>query len=197
MQTLASLFPGFADDLALRLAIDFLCVFVLIRFVYYRFYRRTDLFLTFFSINLTILLLSFMLDRVKMSIGAAFGLFAVFSMLRYRTEGLSAKDMTYLFLVIALGLLMGVGKGGPVTMIVLGSTVIVSTLMLEAGWLTKRVHSQDVLYENLKLIQPTSRSALIDDLRTRTGLDVQGVDVREIDFVKDAARLTVYYYPWR
>ena len=74
--------PGFADDLAIRLAIDFLCTFVLVRFVYYRFYRRTDLFLTFFSINLTIFLLTFMLDRVKMSIGAAFGLFAVFSMLR-------------------------------------------------------------------------------------------------------------------
>ena len=187
--------PGFADDLAIRLAIDFLCTFVLVRFVYYRFYRRTDLFLTFFSINLTIFLLTFMLDRVKMSIGAAFGLFAVFSMLRYRTEGLSAKDMTYLFLLIALGLLMGVGKGGPITMLALGTTVIVSTALLEGGWLTKRVHSQDVLYENLKLIQPGSRAALIEELRARTGLDVQRVDVREIDFVKDAARLTVYYYP--
>lgn len=191
----ASLIPGFADDLAIRLAIDFLCAFVLVRFVYYRIYRRTDLFLTFFSINLTIFLLTFMLDRVKMSIGAAFGLFAVFSMLRYRTEGLSAKDMTYLFLLIALGLLMGVGKGGPITMLALGTTVIVSTALLEGGWLTKRVHSQEVLYENLKLIHPASRAALIEDVRTRTGLDVQRVDVREIDFVKDAARLTVYYYP--
>ena len=103
--------------------------------------------------------------------------------------------MTYLFLLIALGLLMGVGKGGPITMLALGTTVIVSTALLEGGWLTKRVHSQDVLYENLKLIQPGSRAALIEELRARTGLDVQRVDVREIDFVKDAARLTVNYYP--
>ena len=192
---LAAILPGFADELAIRFAIDLACAFVLIRFIYYRYYRRSDLFLTFFSFNLTIFLMSFMLNRVKMSIGAAFGLFAVFSMLRYRTEGLSAKDMTYLFLLIALGLLMGVGKGGPLTMALIGSAMLLLTLVLESGLITKRELSQEVLYENVRLVQPDSREALIEDLRTRTGLNVHRVDIREIDFVKDAAKLTVYYHP--
>lgn len=192
---LAAVLPGFADELAVRFVIDLACAFVLVRFIYYRYYRRSDLFLTFFSFNLTIFLMSFMLNRVKMSIGAAFGLFAVFSMLRYRTEGLSAKDMTYLFLLIALGLLMGVGKGGPLTMALIGCAMLVLTLLLESGLITKRELSQEVLYENVRLVQPDSREALIVDLKTRTGLDVHRVDIREIDFVKDAARLTVYYHP--
>lgn len=71
-----------------RLAIDLTCVFVLVRMIYYRAYGRADLFLTFFSFNLAIFIIAFVLNSTEMSMGAAFGLFAVFSMLRYRTEGI-------------------------------------------------------------------------------------------------------------
>ena len=183
--------------LAARLAIDLACVAVLIRGVYYRHYRRADLFLTFFSFNLVIFLLAFLLNRVEMTLGAAFGLFAVFSMLRYRTEGISAKDMTYLFLVIALGLLMAVGGGGWAGLALAGASVVACTLLLEGDWLTRRELSQTVLYENIALVGAQARQDLIGDLRRRTGLDVHRVDVQEIDFLRDAARLTVYYYPPR
>ena len=180
--------------LAARLAIDLACVAVLIRGIYYRHYGRADLFLTFFSFNLVIFLITFLLNKVQMTLGAAFGLFAVFSMLRYRTEGISAKDMTYLFLVIALGLLMAIGGGGWTGLALAGASVIACTLLLEGDWLTRRELSQTVLYENIALVGAEARSDLIGDLRRRTGLDVHRVDVQEIDFLRDAARLTVYYY---
>ncbi len=94
-----------------RISIDLVSVFILIRFIYYPIYKNREFFFTFFIFNLIIFLITFLLNKVEMSMGAAFGLFAVFSMLRYRTEGISMKDMTYLFLVIAMGLITAVSKG--------------------------------------------------------------------------------------
>ena len=181
-------------DLGVRLAIDLVCVVALVRGVYYRHYGRTDLFLTFFSFNLVVLFITFLLSKVQMSLGAAFGLFAVFSMLRYRTEGISAKDMTYLFLVIALGLLMGIAGEGLAQLGLIGATVLACTWLLEGNWVARREHAQPVLYDNIRLVGPASRQELIGDLRSRTGLDVQRVEIQEIDLLRDAARLTVYYH---
>ncbi len=181
-------------DLLLRLGLDLACVIVLIRLIYYRTYKRADLFLTFFSFNLIIFLIAFLLNSVEMSLGAAFGLFAVFSMLRYRTEGISTKDMTYLFLAIALGLIMAISDGGWVELSLIGVTVLVCTQVLEGSWLADREFAQQVLYDNIKLISAHSRQELIDDLRIRTGLAVHRVEIQEIDLLKDAARMTVYYH---
>ena len=93
-----------------RFLIDIFFMLILMRFVYYKFYKRSDLFFTFFIFNIVIFLISFLLNKVELSMGAAFGLFAVFSMLRYRTEDISIKDMSYLFLVIAIGLVAAVTK---------------------------------------------------------------------------------------
>jgi hypothetical protein len=150
-------------------------------------------FLTFYVLNVVVFLVTVLLSRVDMTMGAAFGLFAVFSMLRYRTEGLSAKDMTYMFLVIALGLLSAVVPGGATGVAVMGLSVVVVTAVLEGSWLAPRELAQPVVYDNVDLVQLGARSELIADLRARTGLDVQRVDVLEIDYVRDAARLTLYY----
>jgi hypothetical protein len=91
-----------------KLIIDLVALTVLVRYVYLKHHHRTDLMLTFYSFNVIVFFISYLLNRVELSTGAAFGLFAIFSMLRYRTEGISAKDMTYLFLCIALGLVMAV-----------------------------------------------------------------------------------------
>ena len=179
----------------MRLAIDLVCVFALVRGVYYNAYRRADLFLTFFAFNLAIFLISFVLNRTEMSMGAAFGLFAVFSMLRYRTEGISTTDMTYLFLAIALGLIMAVANAGPAALVGLGILIVVFTLLLETGWLNRREVRQEILYDQIRLLHADERIALIADLKTRTGLDVRRVDVEEIDLVRDCARLAIYYYP--
>lgn len=180
-------------DLALRLAINLATLVVLVRFIHFRFYRRSDLFLTFFALNLIVFLVTLLLNRVEMTMGAAFGLFAVFSMLRYRTEGLTARDMTYLFLVIGLGLLMAVAPGGWMLLLGIAGVMVLGTIALETGVLAPRERSHPVMYDNIALVHTGSRAALLEDLRGRTGLDVRHVDIEEIDFVRDTVRLTIHY----
>src|SRR5438105_3648147 len=98
------------SKIAVRLLIDLATIFILVRLIYYPLYRQKEFFFMFVIFNLIIFLISFLLNKVDLSMGAAFGLFAVFSMLRYRTESISIKDMTYLFLVIAIGLVSAVTK---------------------------------------------------------------------------------------
>jgi hypothetical protein len=181
-------------DLAQRLAVDVACVVALVRGVYFRRYGRSDLFLTFFAFNLVVFLVTRSLASAELSLGAAFGLFAVFSMLRYRTEGITATDMTYLFLVIAVGLLSAIAGGGWREAAVVGGAVLACTALLESDRVVRRERSQQVHYESASLASAATRAALIDDLRARTGLAVHRVEVHEVDYVRDAARLTIYYH---
>ncbi|MDI9871130.1 MULTISPECIES: DUF4956 domain-containing protein [Flectobacillus] len=178
----------------IRMGINLLAVLILIRLIYYKNYRRADLFLTFFVFNIIIFLLTYMLNKVVMSMGAAFGLFAVFSMLRYRTEGISAKDMTYLFMVIAIGLISAVSKGGWDELSVLNGLILFVTWLLESGLIMRKEYSKIVMYERIELITPEKREELLQDLRTRTGLDVHRVEIHEIDFLKDGTRMTIFYH---
>jgi hypothetical protein len=190
----SDLFDKVSYKFFVRLLINFISVFLLIRFIYYRNYRRTDLFTTFFVFNMVIFMITYLLNKVEMSMGAAFGLFAVFSMLRYRTEGISAKDMTYLFLVIAIGLIAAISKGSWEELSLFSAIILIVTHLLEGEWLIKKERAKPVVYDNIHLILPECRENLLADLRMRTGLNVHRVEVEDIDFLKDATRLTVYYY---
>ena len=177
-----------------RMLINVATTMVIIRGIYYRYYKRADLFLTFFSFNIVIFLITFLLNKVEMTMGAAFGLFAVFSMLRYRTENIAAKDMTYLFIVIAIGLIMAVSKGGVYELMLIGGIFILFTLLLESNWLIRREFSQQIFYEKIELLHLEKRKEMIEDLKARTGLNIHRVEMQEIDLLKDAARITVYYH---
>lgn len=179
---------------AIRLGIDLITTLIVVRGIYFRHYRRTDLFLTFFAFNVTIFLISYLLNRVEMTMGAAFGLFAVFSMLRYRTENISAKDMTYIFIVIALGLVMAISKGGWDELSLIGAIIVVLMALLESNWLIRREHMQEVHYDRIELIQPDRRAELMADLRTRTGLNIVRIEIGNIDLLKDTARITIFYH---
>jgi hypothetical protein len=126
------LFDKLNAKFAIRLGIDLITTFLIVRVIYFRHYRRTDLFLTFFAFNVTIFLIAYLLNKVEMTMGAAFGLFAVFSMLRYRTENISTKDMTYIFIVIAVGLVMSISKGGWDELGLIGLIVVVLMALLES-----------------------------------------------------------------
>lgn len=177
-----------------RLLVDAISVFVLIRFVYYRNYKRTDLFLTFFGFNMIIFLITYLLNKVEMSMGAAFGLFAVFSMLRYRTENISAKDMTYLFFSIALGLITAISKGSWDDLLIMSAILIALTALLETGFLIRKEQTKMLIYDNIELITPDKREMLLSDLETRTGLKVHRVEIQEYDFLKDSATMMLFYY---
>lgn len=188
------LFDKLSSKFFIRLFIDLISVFVLIRLIFYKNYKKADQYLTFFAFNLVIFLITYLLNKVEMSMGAAFGLFAVFSMLRYRTESISTKDMTYLFLVIAIGLLSAISKGGWDELALLNGIILTATFLLESNWLIKKEFTKNIVYDNINLITPEKRTELLADLKKRTGFNVHRVEIQEIDFLKDATRMTIYFY---
>lgn len=177
-----------------RLLIDLLSVFVIVRFIYFRIYKKKDFFFTYFLFNLVIFIITYLLNKVDLSLGAAFGLFAVFSLLRYRTENISAKDMTYLFVVIAVGLISSVNKGTYFETIMINGLIIAFVYVLDGSALMKTEHIKKVQYENIENIRPENEKRLIEDLRNRTGLNIHKVSVGKVDFMKDTATVKVYYY---
>lgn len=184
-----------------RLLIDIISVFVLIRFVYYPIYKKRELFFTYFIFNCVIFLICFLLNKVELSMGAAFGLFAVFSMLRYRTEDISLKDMTYLFLVIAMGLIAAVSKIKDASesyellfLVFINSLLILITYLLEGKLFLKSESVKTIIYENIELIHIDRQAELIEDIKIRTGINVNRIYIQNIDFLKDAATIKIYYY---
>lgn len=190
-----------SSKLIFRLLIDLASVFVLVRFIYYPVYKHRELFFTYFIFNVVIFLISFLLNKVDLSMGAAFGLFAVFSMLRYKTEEIAIKDMTYLFLVIAIGLVTAVTKVKDTAdsieylfLIGINAAVLLITYLLESNIFMKKENVKTILYENIELIKADKKEELLADLRLRTGFNVHRYSVHKIDFLKDAAQIKIYFY---
>jgi hypothetical protein len=187
--------------IGIRLVIDLVSVFILVRYIYLPIYKHREFFFMFVIFNLIIFLISFLLNKIELSMGAAFGLFAVFSMLRYRTDNISIKDMTYLFLAIAIGLICAVSKvkGSQdtyeyvflcgVNLIILGTTYV-----LESRIFTKKEMSKLIVYENIELVRSHKMDELLVDIRQRTGINAHRVAVQKINFLKDTAELKIYYY---
>jgi hypothetical protein len=197
MKILQVVFDGMGDDvvalLATKLIIDLLAILVLVRFIYLKNYRRTDLFLTFFSFNIIVFFISYLLNRVEMSTGAAFGLFAIFSMLRYRTEGISAKDMTYLFLCIAIGLITAVSNGSILELFLIIVFIVAVIFLLESGHILRNRPSIQIDFDRTDLIHPDKRQELKSELEKRTGLSISHIEISTIDYLKDSAIVHIYY----
>ncbi len=177
-----------------RMAIDILSVLILIRLIYYPIYHKKDFFFTFFLFNIVIFVITYLLNKVDLSMGAAFGLFAVFSLLRYRTENISAKDMTYLFVVIALGLISAVNKGTFIETSIINGIILIIAYTLDANLLIKNENTKRIQYENIELVRPENSALLLDDLRKRTGLNIHKISIDDISFLRDTATITVYYF---
>ena len=188
------LFDKLSAKFFIRLFINFASALILIRFIYYKTYHRTDQFLTFFAFNLVIFLVANLLNKVEMSMGAAFGLFAVFSILRYRTESISTKDMTYLFLVIAIGLLTAIGKGGWDELCLLNFIILLAVQLLESKWLFKKESAKKIVFDKIDLILPDKKTELLDDLKLRTGLNISRIEILDVDLFKNSCVLKVYYF---
>ncbi len=188
-----TLFEKLGPKFFIRLAINLVSVFILIRFIYFPAYKNRENFFTLFIFNLIIFLITFILNKSDMSMGAAFGLFAVFSMLRYRTEGISTKDMTYLFLVIAMGLITALSKGNWIEISFINLIIIIFTFALESSIFMKKEVSKNIQYENIEMIKPEFRIELMTDLENRMGLKINRISIGKIDFLKDTAIIRVYY----
>ncbi|MBK5279509.1 MAG: DUF4956 domain-containing protein [Bacteroidia bacterium] len=186
----------FTSYFLLRLLINTVSMIILVRFVYYNTYKKKDSFFTFFLLNLIVFLLAFMLERTGAfsSIGSAFGLLAAFSLLRFRTETISMKDMTYLFIIMTFGLLNSVMKGTYLEIITINAMIIAVVYVVDGNQLMRNQRFKTIEYPSLENIRPDKQAQLISDLRDRTGLDIQKITIEHIDFGKERAIIKIYYY---
>ena len=188
------LFDKLGDKFFIRLLIDLLAVSIIVFSIYLPNYRKRDHLFTFFMFNVVIYIITYLLSKVEMSFGAAFGLLAVFSLLRYRTENISEKDMTYLLLFIAMGLINSTVKGTYFESGILNGILILSAWVLDGGVLVKNEKTQTIYYEKIENVRGDRADILKQDLIERTGLNSHKVSVVYIDFVRDSAEVKIYYY---
>lgn len=183
-------------ELLFRLAIDFFVAFVIIRLIYYPVHNRKDYLFTYFIFNILIFFLSYLLSGIKLQLGFAFGLFAIFGILRYRTEALRIKEMTYLFVVIAVAVINALSnkKISYAELMFTNFAIIGVTYLIETKWLLRHETSKTINYEKIDLIRPENRQQLIEDLADRTGLKINRVQVGRIDFLRDTARVRIFYF---
>jgi hypothetical protein len=191
------LLPESADlaALAVRLGLDFVCTLIVVRVVYYRLYQHRDYIFTYFLLNLVTFLLGFLLSRVPLQLGFALGLFAVFGILRYRTEAIQVRNLTYLFVVIGLALLNALSdeRISLVELLVVNGVIVGAVCLLEAASVSGREESRRVVYDRLDLLAPDKVAALLADLRSRTHLPLTRCDICDVDLLRDTVDVAVYY----
>ncbi len=178
-----------------RLGIDLVFAGFVISFVYTPLYRKREFAFTYYIFNIITFSLCILLRKVPMEIGFALGLFAVFGILRYRTEEIRMRDLTYLFIVIGIGILNSVAnkKISLAELLVVNLLIVGVTAIYERFARDRHETQTPLLYDNLALLQPGRKAELLADLAKRTGLPVVRVELHRIDLLRDAAELTVFY----
>ncbi|MFZ4724690.1 MAG: DUF4956 domain-containing protein [Paludibacter sp.] len=190
--------PLFDNDaliqLFLRFGFNLLICWIIIRYFYYRKSGRRDFLVTFTLFSVTIFLLIFLLNSVKLQIGMGLGLFAIFGIIRYRTEQVSIREMTYLFVIIGISVINGLAMNMSYAVLLATNLIFIGAVaLLESTILIKQTCSKIVLYEKIDLIKPDKSNELKADLENRTGLDILKIEVGHIDFLRDVAFLKVSY----
>ena len=187
---------GALTELLIRFVLNTAVIALIVRVFYYPKSKRRDYFFTFILISISVFLLIFLMGGVKLKIGFALGLFAIFGIIRYRTESVPIREMTYLFLIIAVSAINGLATSiSYVELLATNLLFIISIWALESNRWVRHVASKLVLYDNIRLITPEHEEELIEDLKKRTGLNILRVEVGAIDFSKDTAMVKVYYEP--
>lgn len=187
MVTSTNLFVGFLFNL--------LVAIVIVRFIYFPAKQNKNYVFTFLAFNTAVYFVMSVLTSVEISVGVGFGLFGLFSLLRYRTETMPSREMTYLFIIITLPVLNSILIGNEEWLsLLLANTAVVATLfVLEQEWGFQYELSQTVAYERIELIKPENHDLLLADLRERTGLPVKRFEVGRINFLRDTAKIKIYY----
>jgi hypothetical protein len=175
---------------------NLIIITVIIRYIYYPVTKNKDYLFTYFLISLTVFLLCVLLDSVKLQLGFALGLFAIFGIIRYRTDPIPIKEMTYLFLVIGVSVVNALSnkKVSHAELVFANLMIVFITYGMERIWLLRHETRKNITYEKIDLILPERREELIADLKSRTGIDVIRVEIRRIDFLRDTANLRIFYY---
>ena len=182
--------------LIVKTVFNLIIITVIIRYIYYPVTKNKDYLFTYFLISMTVFLLCVLLDSVKLQLGFALGLFAIFGIIRYRTDPIAIKEMTYLFLVIGISVVNALSnkKISYAELVFANLMIVFVTYGMENLWLLRHQSRKNITYEKIDLIVPEKREELIADLKARTGIDVIRVEIRRIDFLRDTANLRIFYY---
>ena len=200
MQTLKTflgvpLFDGSSIlNILVRFVLNFAVAWILVHFLYYKKSKRMDYYVTFMLFSSTMFLLLCMLDNVKLQIGFALGLFAIFGMIRYRTETVPIREMTYLFVLIGLSVINGLAMSVSWSDLLLVNILLLGVAAFFENWRGLSHRSQKiVLYEKIENIVPERQAELKADLEKRLGRPIESFEVGHVDFLRDVAYIKVYY----
>ena len=186
--------PVGVTEMLLRFGFFLVVVWFIVYFLYYRKTHRRDYFFTLVLLSVSIFFLIYLLGSVKVKIGFALGLFAIFGVLRYRTETIPVREMSYMFGVISLSVINALADSLSFVELLLPNVAIAVLIWLfERFVLRANLSSKLVLYDRIELITPERREELLEDLRKRTGLNITKINVGSVDFLKDTAILKIEY----
>ena len=188
-----------ADDfwkLVVKTIFNLIVITAIIRYIYYPVTKNKDYLFTYYLIGFTVFLLCVLLDSVKLQLGFALGLFAIFGIIRYRTDPIAIKEMTYLFLVIGISVINALSnkKISHSELIFANVLIVFLTYGMENIWLLRHESRRNITYEKIDLILPERREELIADIKQRTGIDVIRIEIGRIDFLRDTVNLRIFYY---
>lgn len=186
----------FTSEFYTRLLTNIVAVVILVMAVYLPIHRKKDYFFTFLIMNFLVFIITFLINKTSAfsGMGTALGLLAFFSLLRLRTETITMKDMTYLFVVLTIGLVNATMSGPLYEMITLDVVIVGITYGLDKEWLSKSIHIREIRVDSLENIVPQQNDKLLAELRSKTGLEIQRVKIQSVDLVKRRAMLHIYHY---
>ena len=178
-----------------RLLLDLSCTLIIVLVVHYRVYRDRDYAFTYLLLNLITFSLVYVLSTVPIALGSALGLFAVFGILRYRTEAIQVRNLTYLFVVIGIALMNALANGGITLpeLVILNVVIVGMVWLLEVAPFSGREQSRCIVYDRLELLNPDRREELVADIFARTHLPVGRYEIGNVDLLRDTADITIHF----
>jgi hypothetical protein len=182
-------------NLIIRFGFNLSVAFIIIKLIYQRDHNNNDFVFTYFMFNSLIFFFASILGSITINMGFAFGLFAVFAILRYRTDPIPIKEMTYLFIVITIGVINALsGDEVSFSALLFTNTALVGlTYFLEKYWQNNLLASMNIDYEKIENVKPENHEALLADLKERTGLNIQDFQFSRMNFLRDTVRIKIYY----
>jgi len=182
-------------QLVIRFGFHLMVTFIVVYLVYAKNSRRKDFYFSYFAISTTIFTLCFLLNNVKIELGFALGLFAIFGIIRYRTDTIPIKEMTYLFVVIAISVVNALSskKVSFLELVFTNSAIIATMWILEKILMLRQEAFINITYERIENIHVLNKAELKADIENRTGIKPKRIEIEEINFMRDVAQIRVYY----
>lgn len=190
--------PLFDDDffkMVFRFFLNTTFLTIIIQWLYYKSVKKRDYLFTYYMIGIIVFFLCFTLKKYELDIGMALGLFAIFGIIRYRTNPVPIKEMTYLFVIIGVSVINSLANQKMSYAEIVGANIIIVTTIyiIERVWFKENTLSKTIVYEKIENIKPEMHDVLVQDLEERTGLTITEVEIGKIDFLKDTTSITIKY----